>query len=175
MKRFLPALLILFLIGCAKTGTPLSSNPNPSLMELTSPTFKNGANIPPIHTCDGQDRSPELNWTDPPENIQSFTLIMSDPDAPMGTWDHWVLFNIPADTLHIPEGSSVGISGNNSWSNLGYGGPCPPNGNHRYFFKLYALDTILDLPQGARKTDILSAMKEHILEETELMGRYERS
>lgn len=143
-------------------------------MQLTSPAFAHESSIPLLYTCDGQDRSPKLAWTDPPENTQSFALIVDDPDAPNGDWVHWVLFNIPSNARELPEGGTLGTSGNNSWGKIGYNGPCPPNGTHRYFFKLYALDTILDLPEGASKADILAAMKGHILEQAELMGRYAR-
>ena len=147
--------------------------------ELTSTAFRAGEGIPRQYTCDGEDISPPLKWTDAPENTQSFVLIADDPDAPVGIWDHWVLYNLPAglDALEeadsrdaqLPDGSRHGL---NSWQRLGYGGPCPPTGTHRYFFKLYALDTVLDLPSGATANEVVEAMEGHILDRTELMGLY---
>lgn len=137
--------------------------------------------IPRVYTCDGEDRSVPLAWTEPPAGTQSFALIADDPDAPAGTWVHWVLYNIPAHTralleglgplASLPDGS---LHGKNSWRKLGYGGPCPPRGTHRYFFKLYALDIQLALQPGATKDDVLKAMEGHILAQTELMGTYKR-
>lgn len=141
---------------------------------LTSTAFNQGEHIPSKYTCDGDDLSPPFAWTDPPEGTMSFALLVDDPDAPVGDWVHWLLYNIPRDSRGIPEGGSIGISGKNSWPNLGYGGPCPPNGTHRYFFKLYALDTRLNLPEGAQKADLLKAMEGHILDQAELMGVYAR-
>ena len=151
------------------------------LFELTSTAFVHEEPIPVKYTCDGEDISPSLAWTDPPEGTQSFALIMDDPDAPMGTWVHWVLYNLPAETralseaipadAELPDGSR---HGKNSWPRLDYGGPCPPGGTHRYFFKLYALDTVLDLDAGATKEEVLQAMEEHILAQVELMGTYAR-
>lgn len=150
-------------------------------MELKSSAFGYGQSIPVRYTCDGQDISPPLEWTDPPPGTQSFALIMDDPDAPVGVWDHWVLFNIPPETRSLPEGvppdpdlAQGGRHGRNSWKRLGYGGPCPPGGTHRYFFRLYALDTVLNLSSGATKKDVLRAMEGHILAQAELMGTYRR-
>ena len=145
--------------------------------ELTSTAFAAGEPIPAKYTCDGADVSPPLQWSDPPQATQSFALIMDDPDAPVGTWDHWLLFNIPADSRSLPEQTSPprgSVDGKNSWGRTGYGGPCPPRGTHRYFFKLYALDTTLDLPTGTNKTELLRAMEGHILAQAELMGSYAR-
>lgn len=141
---------------------------------LTSPAFKNGESIPSKYTCDGEDLSPPLAWTDPPQGTASFALLVDDPDAPVGDWVHWLLYNIPSDAHEIPESGSVGISGINSWPKPGYGGPCPPNGTHRYFFKLYALDTMLTLSEGAKKADLLKAIEGHVLAQAELMGIYAR-
>lgn len=150
-------------------------------MTLTSSAFVHGAMIPKQYTCDGQDVSPPLSWSDPPEKTRSFALIMDDPDAPMGTWVHWVIYNIPATARALPEGVSKDADlpdgsrqGRNSWRRIGYGGPCPPSGTHRYFFKLYALDTVLALASGATKEELLKAMEKHILAQAELMGRYAR-
>jgi Raf kinase inhibitor-like YbhB/YbcL family protein len=145
--------------------------------ELTSSAFAQGEAIPVKYTCDGEDISPPLRWSDPPASTQSFALIADDPDAPVGTWVHWVLFNLPAETRELPEqatppGGSQG--GKNSWKRTGYGGPCPPGGTHRYFFKLYALDTMLDLAAGATKEQLLKAMEDHILGQAEVMGTYSR-
>jgi len=145
---------------------------------LTSNAFKTDTMIPAEYTCDGAGYSPELSWHHAPANTQSFVLIVDDPDAPMGTWYHWLVFNIPAtvDTLpknlkKLPTGS---LSANNSWHKQGYGGPCPPSGTHRYFFKLYALDTTLQLPAGASKQRLDSAMRAHILTTAVLIGKYMR-
>ena len=149
--------------------------------ELTSAAFAAGESIPPKYTCDGQDISPSLEWSDPPAGTQSFALICDDPDAPVGTWIHWVLFNLPAGAHALPEAvpadadlADGGRHGKNSWRRLGYGGPCPPGGTHRYFCKLYALDTTLDLSAGASKKQVLRAMEGHILAQAELMGTYSR-
>lgn len=150
-------------------------------MTLTSSAFTHGAMIPKEYTCDGKDISPPLSWGDPPEKTQSFALIMDDPDAPMGTWVHWVIYNIPATARGLPEGVPKDADlpdgsrqGRNSWRKIGYGGPCPPSGTHRYFFKLYALDIVLTLASGATKDELLKAMEGHILANAELMGRYAR-
>lgn len=150
-------------------------------MELTSPVFKNEELIPEKYTCDGADVSPPLKWTGLPEKAASLALICDDPDAPVGTWVHWVYYDIPTDIDILPEdiGPSErpekgGTQGRSSFGAIGYGGPCPPGGTHRYFFKLYALDTVLGLKPGASKQDLLKAMEGHVLEKTELMGRYGR-
>jgi Raf kinase inhibitor-like YbhB/YbcL family protein len=149
--------------------------------ELTSPVFAPGESIPTRYTCDGDDISPPLAWTDPPAGTQSLALICDDPDAPVGTWVHWVLYNLPPDARSLPEAVPSdadlprgGRHGENSWRRLGYGGPCPPSGTHRYFFKLYALDTVLDLDAGVDKKQVLRAMEGHVLAEAELMGVYSR-
>jgi Raf kinase inhibitor-like YbhB/YbcL family protein len=149
-----------------------------SSFRLTSPAFEHEGLIPQIYTCDGNDISPPLKWEGAPAATQSFALISDDPDAPMGTWDHWLLFNIPA-SIHefsqhltaLPAGTKVG---KNSWGREDYGGPCPPDRIHRYFFKLYALDALLNLENGASKSAIEQALEGHILASTELMGRYGR-
>ena len=145
---------------------------------LKSSAFSNQASIPVVYTCDGKDVSPTLVWEGAPPATQSFALIMDDPDAPMGTWDHWLLYNIPADTHDLPEHIQklpVGtLVGKNSWGRNDYGGPCPPDREHRYFFVLYALDTILNLPVGADKKTLQEAMQDHILAKAELIGKYDR-
>ena len=148
-------------------------------MKITSSAFSDGALIPIKYTCDGDDISPPLVWSDIPENTASFVLINDDPDAPVGTWDHWILFNLDDKTTELAENVDLsklaGVQlGRNSWRRNDYGGPCPPYGTHRYFFKLYALDMKLDLPAGSSKQDIKKAMAGHILAEAELLGRYKR-
>jgi Raf kinase inhibitor-like YbhB/YbcL family protein len=150
-------------------------------MKLESPAFSANGLIPAIYTCDRQDISPALSWDDPPAGTQSFALICDDPDAPGKTWVHWVLYDLPATTRELLESvpptatlENGGIHGTNDFGRLGYGGPCPPSGTHRYFFKLYALERKLGLKPGATKAELLTAMAGHILAETELMGRYAR-
>lgn len=146
-------------------------------MILKSPAFAHNALIPKEYTCTGADHSPPLIWKNIPENTQSFVLIMDDPDAPMGLWVHWILFNLPADCHELKTGNTPAnaISARNSWNRTGYGGPCPPSGTHRYFFKLYALDTLLNLGEHATKKEIETAMQNHIIEQAELIGRYSKS
>jgi Raf kinase inhibitor-like YbhB/YbcL family protein len=161
---------------------PAQAKAGPMSFELTSTAFSVGKAIPRKFTCDGPDVSPTLAWTEPPAKTQSFALIMDDPDAPVGTWVHWVLYGLPADTRELPEGVAKqeqlpngARQGRNDFRKIGYGGPCPPPGKpHRYFFKLYALDTKLDLKAGATKPDVESAMKGHILAQAELIGTYGR-
>jgi Raf kinase inhibitor-like YbhB/YbcL family protein len=149
---------------------------------ITSPSFSAGGAIPKKFTCDGSDVSPQLSWKGAPAGTQTFALIVDDPDAPVGTWVHWVLYDVPANTTELPEGlekkeqvASGALQGRNDFHKTGYGGPCPPAGKpHRYFFKLYALDTKLNLRAGATKPDVERAMRGHILDQTELMGRYSR-
>jgi Raf kinase inhibitor-like YbhB/YbcL family protein len=149
--------------------------------ELKSTAFAQGEAIPRQYTCDGQDISTPLAWSDTPSGTQSFAVICDDPDAPVGNWVHWVLYNLPGSTrslaenippdAELPDGSR---NGENSWGRLGYGGPCPPGGTHRYFFKLFALDTVLEVPSGATKEKVMDAMEGHVLAEAELMGVYSR-
>lgn len=154
-------------------------------MELKSPHFKNQAEIPRKHTCDGGDISPELQWTGAPDGTRSFALIVDDPDAPdpanpKMTWVHWVLYNIPASLASLPEGAGKQglpegiLNGLNDWKRTGYGGPCPPIGTHRYFHKLYALDIVLPDLKSPTKKQLEKAMEGHILKKTELVGRYHR-
>ena len=148
---------------------------------ITSSSFTEGGMIPKKHTCDAEDISPDLKWSGVPKEAKSLTLICDDPDAPVGTWVHWVLFNIPADVTTLPAGVSPDAvlnngakHGKNDFRKLGYGGPCPPGGTHRYFFKIYALDTLPSLESGSNKSQLLAAMKGHILAEGQLMGKYKR-
>lgn len=154
----------------------------PAAFELKTRAFKPGGEIPKKYTCDGPEVSPPLTWGDPAGKIQSFALIADDPDAPMGTWVHWVAYDLPATTRQLPEGISPegeiaggGRQGTNDFGKLGYGGPCPPPGKpHRYFFKLYGLDTKLGLKVGATKSEVEKVMEGHILARAELLGRYHR-
>ena len=151
-------------------------------LTLTSTAFDPGAEIPQKHTCAGADRSPALNWTGAPAATKSFVLIADDPDAPVGTWVHWVVYDLPASTSGLPEGvpatdslSGGGRQGTNDFRKTGYGGPCPPPGKpHRYFFKLYALDAPTNLKPHATKAEVLRAIEGHILAQAELMGTYKR-
>ena len=144
-------------------------------MKLTSPAFKEGASVPSKFTCDGEDKSPQLDISDIPSNTKSLTLVMDDPDAPVGTWDHWIVWNIdPTTNKILEEIEPIGIKGKNSWGRTGYGGPCPNSGEHRYFFRVYALDTKLILLEGSTKKDLEKAMKGHIITEAQLIGRYKR-
>ncbi len=143
---------------------------------VTSTAFTEGGKIPRIYTCDDRNVSPPLAWTGVPTDTTSLALVMDDPDAPSGTWVHWVLFNLPGTLSGLDQGKNGGgTEGTNDFRKLGYGGPCPPRGsNHRYYIKLYALDTQLELKTGASKAQVESAMKGHILAQGQLMGRYGR-
>ena len=149
-------------------------------MKLTSPAFDHEGKIPSKYTCDGENINPALTISDLPSEAKSLVLIMDDPDVPKhlredGMWDHWVVFNIPISVRDIKEGEEpVGTHGSGTSGNLNYFGPCPPDREHRYFFKLYALDTELDLAEKATKQQVEKAMEGHVLEKAELMGRYER-
>ncbi len=142
-------------------------------MKLTSPEFSHKEQIPSKFTCDGDDINPQLNIADIPANTRSLALIVDDPDAPSRTWVHWVVFNIPLIS-EIDEDSIPGSEGENDFGREDYGGPCPPSGTHRYFFKLYALDSELKLKEGCSKKDLEKAMEGHILEKAELIGLYSR-
>ena len=143
-------------------------------MKITSPAFAHNTIIPKQYTCQGKDINPPLTISDIPEAAVSLALIVDDPDAPIRTWDHWLIWNLKP-TRAIPEDSAPGTQGKNSWGRQDYGGPCPPSGIHRYFFKLYALNTEMDLPAGAIKADLEQAMKGHLLEQAELIGLYQKS
>lgn len=154
----------------------------PRSFELTSSAFDHGAPIPELYTCDGDDTSPALAWSGVPVETRSFALVCDDPDAPRGTWQHWLLYNLPAQAVELgtgvpatPELPSGARQGINDFGNLGYGGPCPPPGNpHRYFFRLYALDASLSLPPGVHRADLEAAMADHVLAVGTLMGTYQR-
>jgi Raf kinase inhibitor-like YbhB/YbcL family protein len=150
--------------------------------QISSTAFSAGETIPKKFTCDGPDASPQLRWEGAPPGTQSFVLIVDDPDAPAGTWVHWVLYNLSPTTRELPEGvekkdqlGDGALQGRNDFRRIGYGGPCPPAGKpHRYYFRLYALDVKLSLKAGASKADVEGAMKGHILGQAELMGKYGR-
>ncbi len=151
---------------------------NTMALELFSTKLKQGQSIPKVYTCDGNNISPPLSWKDVPAGTKSLVLIMEDPDAPAGTWDHWVLYNIPPTTTSLEENLTtlpVGASqGKNSWNNTSYGGPCPPDREHRYFFKLYAVNKMLPNQSGLNKQAIEQSLKDHVLATAELMARYQR-
>ncbi|MGD2059201.1 MAG: YbhB/YbcL family Raf kinase inhibitor-like protein, partial [Anaerolineales bacterium] len=189
--------LAVMIAGCAAhdpASTPVSARTDPeaealepssadsaSSLTLMSEAFENGGPIPSKFTCDGADISPELQWEQAPPGTQTYVLIMDDPDAPAGTWVHWVLYNIPAearaidadvmDASDLPGGTQTGL---NSWGEASYGGPCPPSGEHRYFFVLYALDTQFDLEGDVTSETLRSAITGHVLTQAELMGTYSR-
>ncbi len=167
---------ILFFVGMVWLGGAAMG------FEIKSAAFKANDVIPKKYACDGENISPPLEWNDPPAGTNSFALVVDDPDAPMGTWVHWVTYNIPQDIRELPEGFPQSETfpdgtkqGFNGSRQVGYEGPCPPPGPyHRYHFKLCALDGALDLPPGTTQTKLLDAMKGHLLAETELVGRYKR-
>ena len=150
-------------------------------LQVESSAFPAGDTIPERYPCDGDDVSPPVSWSELPSGTETLVLIVDDPDAPVGTWVHWLLFNIPSGIRGLEEAvpptpvvEGLGVQGNNGWRRLGYGGPCPPSGTHRYYFKVYALDTELDLASSSTKKDLLKAMEGHILAEGQLMGKYKR-
>ncbi|MGD9015262.1 MAG: YbhB/YbcL family Raf kinase inhibitor-like protein [Candidatus Omnitrophota bacterium] len=143
-------------------------------MKLISPAFEHNQSIPSKYTCQGEDVNPALAIGDIPEGTKSLALIVDDPDAPMGTWVHWVVYDIAPTSRVIDENSIPGTQGINDFRKKEYGGPCPPSGTHRYFFKVYALDTQLNLKEGITKKDLEKAMQAHILENAELIGLYKR-
>jgi len=179
IKKYMLAKLGVLVLCAATLGQAREGTMS---FELASTAFTNGGTIPKKFTCDGPDVSPPIKWTQSVAGTQSFALIMDDPDAPAGTWVHWVLYNLPADAREIPEGAhkqeqlaNGAMQGRNDFRRIGYGGPCPPPGTpHRYFFRLYTLDAKLTLKAGATRAELESAMKGHILVQTELMGRYGR-
>ncbi|MBN1535045.1 MAG: YbhB/YbcL family Raf kinase inhibitor-like protein [Spirochaetes bacterium] len=150
-------------------------------LTVQSDSFTHNGMIPSKYTCDGQDISPQISWSGAPAETKSYALICDDPDAPVGDWVHWVLFNIPAQTTELPEhfiaksGAVPGLkAGITDFRRTEYGGPCPPGGVHRYFFKVYALDSLLGLKEGATKRELLQGMEGHILSKGELVGKYTR-
>ena len=183
-RLLLLLLPLLLMAACAQKETLPSGpgNATPATLTISSPDFAAGQAIPSTYTCDGSDSSPALKWPAAPSGTQSLALIMDDPDAPVGTWVHWVVYNLPPDTgelaagasqakaatFNLPAGALQGVS---SFKRSDYGGPCPPSGTHRYFFRVYALDTNISQP-GLDKAKLLEAMQGHILASGELMGTY---
>lgn len=144
-------------------------------MKITSSAFQQGGNIPSKFSCDGANTSPPLQISDVPSGAKSLVLVVDDPDAPSGLFTHWTVWNIPPQTSTIAEGSTPkGVQGTNDFGKSGYGGPCPPSGAHRYYFKIFALDRDLDLPSGAKRSQLDAAMKGHVIAQGQLMGRYAR-
>ncbi len=183
MKKILALCTVVVIVLSSCSSTPTSTPEADMSLDLKSDAFVNGQSIPAKYSCVGKNVSPALTWSDPPAGTQSFALIVDDPDAPMGTWVHWVLFNIPADQRSLAEdlpvtGKNVDPNaiyfGKNSSGNTRYDGPCPPSGMHRYYFKLYALDRLVDLLPGATKEELLKAMQGHILAQGELMGTFSK-
>jgi Raf kinase inhibitor-like YbhB/YbcL family protein len=184
MRMFYILLLATILLATAVGGCgPANELEEEETMalELASTAFGSGEPIPVKYSCDGLNISPPLSWGAPPEGAQSFALVAEDPDAPAGTWVHWVLYDLPVASRGLAEAlppdavlSDGGLHGENSSRRLGYGGPCPPSGTHRYFFKLYALDSALNLEPGATASQVRQAMEGHVLAEGELMGTYSR-
>ena len=187
----LAALFLSNVIACGSRQQPVQapansqasvSNPNPqqkSEIKLTSTAFKEGEAIPRGYTCDGANVSPPLEWMGVPKTAKTIALIADDPDAPAGTWVHWVLYNLAAEGLGLIENTPQtetltdgGVQGKNDFGKIGYGGPCPPSGTHRYFFKFYALDSELPLKPGATKAEVEKAMEGHIVGQAQLMGTY---
>lgn len=179
--------LAIAIIGCTPTDAGKVANDSLSqqggealdmTIKLTSTAFEHKGAIPDAYTCKGKNLSPNLSWSDNPEGTKSFALIMDDPDAPMGTWVHWVLYNIPSSITTLDDGSSASDTGMktgvNSWRKADYGGPCPPTGQHRYFFKLYALDTLMDAQEEYTKAELIHAMQGHVLATGELMGTFSK-
>jgi Raf kinase inhibitor-like YbhB/YbcL family protein len=169
-------------VGCERSSMEIRSGESPMSIQVTSTAFQQGMMIPTQYTGDGADQSPPLRWSEPPPGTKTIALICDDPDAPSGTWVHWVFFNVPAQTRELQAGvptsetfSNGAKQGNNDFGNIGYNGPAPPKGKpHRYFFKLYALDVAVDLPPGATKAQLEGAMKGHIMADGQLMGTYQR-
>ena len=193
MRMFLCAAILLTSAACGNSqrstapppapqaSTSTSSPQQKSEMKLTSTAFKEGEAIPRGYTCDGANVSPPLEWTAVPKTAKTIVIIADDPDAPSGTFVHWVLYNLPGDGLGLIENTPQtetlkggGVQGKNDFGKIGYGGPCPPSGTHRYFFKFYALDGELTLKPGATKAEVEQAMEGHALAQTQLIGTYSR-
>jgi Raf kinase inhibitor-like YbhB/YbcL family protein len=174
--RLIALIGLLVLAGCQSGDQLAAEGGNMMAISITSSAYNEGDKIPRLYTCDDQNVSPPLAWTGVPTNTVSLAVIMDDPDAPAGTWSHWVLFNLPPGLAGLEQGANGGgMEGKNDFGRLGYGGPCPPRGStHRYYVKIYALDRTLDLKAGVSKTQVESAMRGHVLGQGQLMGRYGR-
>jgi Raf kinase inhibitor-like YbhB/YbcL family protein len=182
--RILVFVVSVFLVCFSPDGDGASAQmlgSNKAGMGVVSPAFTEGSMIPKRYTCDGEDVSPSLQWTGIPEGAKTLSLICDDPDAPMGTWVHWVLFNIPVAMNGLPPGvpskkilDHGAKHGRNDFGSLGYRGPCPPGGMHRYYFRLYAVDTEINLDSGITAPQLLRAMEGHVVAEGQLMGTYKR-
>ena len=180
MKKWVLLLLLLFILaGCAQKEDILQEKvveKEADNMKIISKNFKGGSPIPETFTCDSEDVSPSLVFSEVPEEAKSLALIVDDPDAPGGDFVHWIVFNIPPDTEEIATGEKVSyLQGKNDFGKNQYIGPCPPSGTHRYFFRLYALDAVLDLKEGATKAELEKAMEGHVLAEAQLIGTYART
>ena len=181
-------LVVLLFLACTNRPQPAAQPPVSSPtqeqkveIKLTSTAFKEGEAIPRQYTCDGVNISPPLEWSGVPKSAKAIAIIADDPDAPAGAWVHWVLYNLPAENIGLVENlpptenlKAGGFQGKNDFGKIGYGGPCPPSGTHRYFFKIYALDSELPLKSGATKAEVEKAMEGHILAQAQLMGTYSR-
>lgn len=177
---------LLLLLSCTGRQPPIAqpaSTPKQDKVEikLTSAAFKDGESIPRPYTCDGVNISPPLEWSGVPRTAKTIAIVCDDPDAPGGTWVHWVLYNLPADNIglveNLPATESLkagGFQGKNDFGKIGYGGPCPPSGTHRYFFRIYALDSELPVKAGATKAELMKAMDDHVVSQGQLMGTYRR-
>ena len=178
------ALCSLLFVGCARPQPQIAKpasipKEDKAEIKLTSAAFKDRQSIPAPYTCDGVNISPPLEWSGLPKATKTVAIVVDDPDAPSGTWVHWVLYNLPADNIglveNVPASENLkagGFQGKNDFGKIGYGGPCPPSGTHRYFFKIYALDSELSLKAGATKAELMKAMEGHIVLEGQLMGTY---
>jgi Raf kinase inhibitor-like YbhB/YbcL family protein len=184
MKNFLKLLIITLIVilsvfALMKSSSKVHSKGMGTSMKISSPAFEHNGKIPSKYTCDGANVSPPLTFEGVPQNAASLVLIADDPDAPAGTWVHWVMYNILATTGRLQENirpdAEFAFQGMNDFGRVGFGGPCPPNGTHRYFFKLYAVTRKLDLKPGATKQQVEAAMKGHILEQSEIIGLYKRN
>ncbi len=186
-KLYLIGLVLILLSGCRSPNDSQPINPQQPAsnakpqIKVTSNAFTDGAMIPAKYSCDGENASPHLKWENMPANAKTIAIIADDPDAPGGTWVHWLIFNLPANVKELPDGvapegnaSAVARQGTNDFKKIGYGGPCPPSGVHRYFFKVYGLDTELSLNAGATKEDLMKAMEGHVVAEGQIVGKYEK-
>ena len=185
MRRlWIVPILLTLVCSCSSRNAYTASKGKAGKMsiQVTSAAFNEGGSIPAKYTCDGINVSPPLKWASIPDTTKSIALIVDDPDAPRGDWVHWVVYDLPASLRELPEKvppdekilGNGGRQGATDFGKIGYGGPCPPSGTHRYFFKVYALDKLLGLAPGATKAQLLKAMEGHVLAEGQLMGKYKR-